>query len=137
MERFPFKKVLGATLIDPEVSRAMKAGRDALPDGEYEYVCRKVPKWDTDQMRKYFHALCKKFFKPMFKQKGHPYGEREIKEYFKHKYGDMDDMDMPISTSEYDFDRYHAFLNDIADWTRDNWGEELPLKNEIEKDEIE
>lgn len=112
-------------------ARWTKATRQSK-DGFYDVLLRPQVEWDVTQMRKYFHVLCKNFFKPMFKQKGHPYGEREIKEYFKHKYGDMDDMGMPISTSEYDFARYLTFINDIKGWVQHNWNMELPVKEEIE-----
>lgn len=132
MYKFPVMITSGQMHMDDDVRARMTQATRGAKDGPYELLLREAVEWDVTQMRKYFHVLCKNFFKPMFKQKGHPYGEREIKEYFKHKYGDMDDMDMPISTSEYDFARYLTFINDIKGWTRDNWAMELPVKEEIE-----
>lgn len=132
MHKFNVMITAGQMHMDDNVRARMTRVTRGTKDGPHELLLREEVKWDTDQMRKYFHVLCKKFFKPIFKQKGTPYGEREIKAFFKYKYGPVDDMGVPESTSTYDFKTYTDFISDLNAWSIEHFECELPAHTEIE-----
>ncbi len=109
--------------------------KSSLPDGEYEMIIRPKMRWDTDQMRKYFHGPVLGFVVDQFKVLGHVYTKEDIKQYLKMSFGKTEIVcgnAMPKSMSEYDFKTYTKFLNDINDWCIDIFECELPCAEQIE-----
>jgi hypothetical protein len=137
INKFPFQVQNKIMNIDWTKFKLVTAN---LKEGvDYELVIREKPRWDTDQMRKYFHGPVLKFIQEQFKVLGYVYGKNEIKEFLKKSFGDKrgstinrKTMFFDKSTSEYDFETYTKFLNDINAWCIECFQCELPLAEEVE-----
>ena len=141
-QKFQLKRALNVTQMD-EATRARYTNHIAtLPDGDYEIIIRKAVKWDTARMRKYFHGVVLDFIKEQFKIIGRPYSKPQIKEFLKSEFGRQEPLflgpteskvrEVPASTSEYTFEDYKIFLNDINAWCLDCFQYELPPSDEVE-----
>ena len=136
INKFPFKVENKIMVMDWTKFRLLTANLNPLK--EYELIVREKPRWDTDQMRKYFHGPVLKFIQEQFKVLGHIYGKDEIKELLKGLFGSKKVLGIAKgiwvckSTAEYDFKTYTQFLKDINAWCIECFECELPLAEEVE-----
>lgn len=132
--KFKFIVTNGVVLMDDEVKARRTKYIRTLPDGIYEDIVRAEIKWDTDQMRKYFHGPVLKFVVEQFKVLGYAYGKEDVKHYLKDLCGlrTANKFNMLKSTSEYDFKTYVKFLNDINAWCITIFECELPPSDEVD-----
>lgn len=137
IHKFKFTKLSGTIIMADAVRERRSALLRSLGDGDYEILIRPELKWDTDQMRKYFHGPVLKFIVEQFKVLGHIYTRDEIKECMKRLFGPGQfvkelNTHIPKSTAEYDFATYTKFLKDINDWCIEVFQFELPTAEEVE-----
>lgn len=132
--KFPFKIIYGR-MVEYDRERFAQVVR-GLKDGEYEMVLRKKIKWDTNQMRKYFHKVVLDFVVEQFKQTGNIYSRDEIKQFLKERFGKRkmvtENWNIPCSTADYDFATYTKFINDINDWCIECFQCELPPAEQVD-----
>ncbi len=106
---------------------------------EGEILLRKKIEWDVTQMRKYFHGPILKFMEAQERQRGSSKGKEEIKSDLKQIYGPREDRMLGKkvvsgikSTSEYTFDEYVKFINDIDAFCMENYGCGIPPAEKVE-----
>ncbi len=113
--------------------------RKSLPDGEWEVLIRKAIKWDTDQMRKYFHGPVLEFVEGCERNQGRSTSKAQIKIELKTLYGPMEEKTIGTkiiqilkSTADYTFDEYCKFLKDINAFCMENYQCEIPPAEQVE-----
>ncbi len=140
MYKFQFKRFNKTTQVEPDVSQRMRSVVDTLPDGDYEWVLREKPHWDTGKMNRFFHGPCLKFLIEQFKVLGHVTSKDEVKHWVKTRFGPTKDiklgvgstMTIPKSTSEWDFETYKGVLRSLDEWCMNYLNCNLPSAEEIE-----
>ena len=113
--------------------------RKNLPDGEWEVLIRKVIKWDTDQMRKFFHGPVLEMIEGIERNAGNTDGKAQIKADFKALYGPWVERKIGKkiiqtlkSTGKYTFAEYKKFLKDINAFCIENYDCELLPAEEVD-----
>ncbi|KKK66188.1 hypothetical protein LCGC14_2966600 [marine sediment metagenome] len=113
--------------------------RKGLPDGEWEVLIRKAIKWDTDQMRKYFHGPVLEFVEGCERNQGRSTSKAQLKIDIKTLYGPMEDaivgtkkIQVLKSTGDYTFDEYKNFLNNINAFSMENYNCEIPPAEQVD-----
>ena len=102
-------------------------------------IIRKLVKWDTTRMRKYFHVCMKLIKIECQKQKGYATTEKQLKKDFKEMFGPKEDektllgvKQVPISTSYYDAEMYRAIITDVKAWCIDKMQFDIPDKDDLD-----
>jgi hypothetical protein len=136
--KFAFTVTNGTILMDDKTKQRRTDYMKTLKDGEYEDVIRPEIKWDTAQMRKYFHLIMK-FIRIECQKQGHVTTEAQLKLDFKEMFGPkvtkktlLGVQEVPISTTLYDVEIYRQLITDVKAWCEDKMHFGIPDKDEIE-----
>jgi len=112
--------------------------RKKLPDGDWEILIRKAVKWDTDQMRKYFHGPVLEMVEGCERNQGRSTSKNQLKIDLKTLYGPMEDTVVGTktirvlkSTADYTFDEYRDFLKNINAFCIENYQCEIPPAEQV------
>lgn len=140
MYKFQVMITAGQMHMDDDVRARMTKVTRGAKDGPYELLLRPQIKWDTDQMRKYFHGPVLKFLVEQFKVLGHVVSKDEVKQWAKERFGPTKEITLGIgsqtimakSTAEWDFETYKGVLKNLNDWCANYMNCELPTAEEIE-----
>jgi hypothetical protein len=140
MHKFKVMITAGQMHMDDEVRARMTKATRGAKDGPYELLLREEVKWDTTQMRKYYHGPCLKFLVEQFKHLGHVISKDEAKQWVKTRFGPTKDIELgvgstvtvPKSTAEWDFKTYKGVLRGLDEWCMNYLSCNLPTAEEIE-----
>ncbi len=117
----------------------MLSRADSSGNGNGELIDREEIRWDTDQMRKFFHGPVLEMIEGIERNAGNTDGKAQIKADFKALYGPWVERKIGKkiiqtlkSTGDYTFDEYCKFLKDINAFCMENYQCEIPPAEQVE-----
>jgi len=135
--KFKTSKVMGQWQTDAETCTKIADYKRTCRNGEYYFILFPKIKWNTDQMRKYFHGPVLKFILGELRKKPYFTTKDQLKDDFKKMFGpktekrDLKGDYIPLSTAEYSADEYQDLIKRIDEWCMEKLNTRVPTIEEV------